>query len=88
MNDSGLLCLNRRKVDRGGARLGGSFHTIFGGIRVDPFALFLPGESDAEGRRMRRIAKRDTIPRHELQHRSGPAVLAVQHVDAQWNDAL
>ena len=63
---SGLLRLNRRKVDRGGARLGGSFHTIFGGIRVDPFVLSLPDESDAEGRCIRRITKRDTIPGHEL----------------------
>jgi hypothetical protein len=37
----------------------------------------LSRESDAEGRRIRGIAKRDTIPGHELQYRSGPTVPAV-----------
>lgn len=34
-------------------------------------------DSDAEGRGIRRIAKRNTIPRHELQYSSGPAVPAI-----------
>jgi hypothetical protein len=77
---SGLLRLNRRKLDRGGARLGGSSHTLtfFGNNQVDsPSLPFLSGESDAERRRIRRIAKRNTIPGHELQYRPGPAVPAV-----------
>jgi hypothetical protein len=76
---SGLLRLNRRRVDRGGARLGGSSHTLtfFGNIQVNSTLPPLSRESDAEGRRVRRIAKRNTIPGHELQYRSGPAVPAV-----------
>jgi hypothetical protein len=77
---SGLLRLNRRKVDRGGARIGGSSHilTFFRNNQVDsPPLSSLSRKSDAEGRRIRRIAKRNTIPGHELQYRSGPAVPAV-----------
>jgi hypothetical protein len=38
---SGLLRLNRRKVDRGGARIGGSSHTLtfFGNIQADLYPV-------------------------------------------------
>lgn len=76
---SGLLRLNRRKVDRGGARLGGSSHALtFSGIYklTHPSTSFSRG-SDAEGRRIRSIIERNTVPGHELYDRSGPTVSTV-----------
>lgn len=78
---SGLLRLNRRKVDRGGARIGGSSHALIF-TRIFELTHSPMSLSDAEGRRIRSIAERDTIPGHELYDRSGPTVSAVQRVDA------